>query len=40
MSDKYISEDKFRDDWGVIQKSDGGMFECVLKKRACIGFTD
>lgn len=27
MSDEYISEDKFWDDWGVIQKSDGGMFD-------------
>ena len=27
MSDECISEDKFWDDWGVIQKSDGGMFD-------------
>ncbi len=27
MSDAYISEDAFWSDWGVIQKSDGGMFD-------------
>jgi hypothetical protein len=27
MSDEYISEDEFRDGWGVIQKADNGMFD-------------
>jgi hypothetical protein len=27
MTNEYISVDEFWDDWGVIQKSDGGMFE-------------
>lgn len=27
MSDEYISEAAFWDDWGVIQKADGGLFD-------------